>query len=154
MNNDNRSIYERQFDPLVQAGVVLAAVFLIDVIGAAVGGSGPEGRPNLFAWQCAAAFILFFALFNSIFMATTKEVQRYFQRSMYGFSGLVLGGGLLAYLFSGVGVRDAGSYFWILIVLTIGYFVFMGMVITIRRVVDFAQREEWNQPRKKHRGKK
>ncbi|MEM6395151.1 MAG: hypothetical protein AAF741_02300 [Bacteroidota bacterium] len=153
MSNDKQSIYERQFDPLVQAGVVLAAILLIDCIGTAIGGS-PEGRPNLFAWQCAAAFILFFALFNSIFMATTKERQRYFQRSMYGFTGLVVGAGLLAYLFTGVGVREAGSYFWILIVVTIGYFVFMGMVITIRSVVDFAQKEEWNQPRKKRRDKK
>lgn len=150
---DNQSIYERQFDPLVQAGVVLGAVLLIDVIGAAVGG-GPVDRPNLFAWQCASAFMLFFALFNSIFAATTKNLSRYFQRSMYAFTGLAVGAGLLAWAFSGIPIREAGSYTWIFIVLTIGYFVFMGIVMVMRQVVDFAQREEWNRPRPRNRKRK
>ena len=150
---NNQSIYERQFDPIVQAAAVLGAVLIIDLVGAAIGG-GPVDRPNLFAWQCASAFMLFFALFNSIFAATTKNIGRYFQRSMYAFTAIAVGSGLLAWIFSGIPITEAGSYTWIFIVLTIGYFVFMGIVLVMRKVVDFAQKEEWNRPRPRNRRRK
>ena len=44
-------------------------------------------------------------------------------------------------------ITEAGSYPWIFIVVSFGYLVFLSLMAVLRTVVDFAQREEWTQPR-------
>lgn len=39
-------------------------------------------------------------------------------------------------------------------VVTFGYLVFLSIVGFIKRIVEFAQREEWNQPRPRNRKKR
>jgi hypothetical protein len=65
--------------------------------------------------------------------------------------GLALGNGLLAWGFSSLTISEAGSYRWIYVVVTIGYLVFLSLIGVVRIIVEFAQREEWNQPRRRNR---
>ena len=44
-------------------------------------------------------------------------------------------------------MSEAGSYRWIYIVVAIGYLVFLSLMAMLRKIVEFAQREEWNHPR-------
>jgi len=102
-----------------------------------------------FPWMTAAAFILFFAMFNSIFSLASDDMGKYWGRSILAYAGLVLGSGLMAYLFSSIPIREAGSYRWIIIVLTFGYLVFMSIVRFMKNIVEFAEKEEWNSPKKR-----
>ena len=145
------SIFERRVDPVLQAGVILAMVLVIDVFSLIIAGTNTVGVSNRFPWLCAASFMLFFALFNSVLSASAQNTAKYWGRSMYSFMGLALGAGLLAWAFSGISIGDAGSYRWIYLVVTVGYLVFLGMISLIKNVVTFAQREEWNKPRLKNR---
>lgn len=74
-------------------------------------------------------------------------MDRYWTRSILGYIALAGIGALLAWGFSSLSINDAGSYRWIYIVLTFGYLFFLSMIGFMRKIVDFAQREEWNQPR-------
>lgn len=90
-------------------------------------------------------------MFNSIYSLSAKDTGKYWSRSMIGFAGLAIFSGLLAWLFSQVSIGDARSYKWIYFVLTFGYLVFLSMMAFMKRVVEFAQKEEWNRPRPRKR---
>ncbi|MEL6141644.1 MAG: hypothetical protein AAFU67_08495 [Bacteroidota bacterium] len=142
------SLFEKNFDPLVQAGIALAGVLVIDLIAVAVG-AGPR-----FTWLTATSFMLFFAVFNAVFSVSSRSMLKYWGRSIYAYMGLAAGAGLLAWLFSGLTIYEAGSFMWIYIVVTIGYLVFLTMVTLMRKVVEFAQREEWNRPKIRQKKRK
>ncbi len=141
------SIFERKIDPVYQAAGVLIAVFFFQAAGTAVSAGTDDVVNNRWAWLCAASFLLFYALFNAIMSATSKNILRYWGRSLYSFMGLALGSGLLAWAFSGVPIGQAGSYKWIIFVVTFAYLVFMSMIAVMKNVVEFAQKEEWNKPK-------
>jgi hypothetical protein len=151
MESSQQSIYGRNVDPVIQAGVILVLVLVVDVFSLIIAGTNTVGVSNRFPWLCAASFMLFFALFNSVLSASADNMAKYWGRSLYSFMGLALGAGLLAWAFSGLTIGEAGSYRWIYLVVTVGYLVFLGMIAMIKNVVTFAQKEEWNRPRLKNR---
>ena len=142
------SLFEKNFDPLLQAGIALASVLVIDLI-AVVAGAGPR-----FTWLTATSFMLCFAVFNAVFSVSSKNMLKYWGRSIYAYMGLAAGAGLLAWLFSGLTIYEVGSYMWIYIVVSIGYIVFLSMVTVMRKVVEFAQQEEWNKPKIRQKKRK
>ena len=95
--------------------------------------------------------MLLFALFNSIFSLSSENLMKYWGKSLYCFMGLAAGAGFFAYLLSSLTMNEAGSYRWIYIVVAIGYLVFLSMMAMLRRIVEFAQREEWHQPRQRRK---
>lgn len=141
------SIFERNVDPLYQAAGALGLVFIFDVLGAAFGAATTDTVTSKWAWLVAASFMLFFALFNAILSATSDNILKYWGRSIYSFLGLAIAAGLLAWAFSGLPIDEAGSYKWIYFVVTLGYLVFLSMVAMMKKIVEFAQKEEWNRPR-------
>lgn len=145
--DDSSSIFEKTFDPVYQALIALCGVIVISVLAKLLGLTGIVDIPQRFPWMSAASFMLLFAVFNSVFSLSSKELMKYWARSFYAFMGLAACAGLFAYLMSSLTIDQAGSYRWIYIVVTIGYLVFMSMMAMLRKIVDFAQREEWNSPR-------
>jgi len=149
----NTSIFEKNIDPLYQAAGVLGAVFVFDVLGMMVSAGTEDVVTSKWPWLCAASFLLFFALFNAIMSATSDNLMKYWGRSIYAFLGLAIGSGLLAWAFSGLPIGEAGSYKWIFFVVTFGYLVFLSMIAVMKKVVEFAQREEWHRPKARKRRK-
>jgi hypothetical protein len=103
----------------------------------------------LFPWSTAAAFLLFFALVNSLMSLQNHHFAQYWGQSMYSYMGLALVLGMAAWFFSGKTVSEAGSYRWIIFVVTFGFLVFLSMVNFMKKIVQFAEKEEWNQPKKR-----
>ncbi|NUO01763.1 MAG: hypothetical protein HUU01_14250 [Saprospiraceae bacterium] len=141
------SVFERAYDPLPQALVTFAAVLVVILGSKLVKLTGLLTVSERFPWMAATAFLLFFAMLNSVFSLSTKSMMRYWGRSVYCFMGLATASGLVAWLFSSLSIGEAGSYRWLYVVVTFGYLVFLSIVTFMRNIVDFAQREEWNQPR-------
>lgn len=151
MEKPSTSLFTRSVDPLLQAGVVLSLVLLI-ILGSRLANMLNIYEPDvLFPWTTATSFMLFFAMFNSVFSLSSEKPNVYWGRSIVGFIGLAALSALVAYLFSNVPIGEARSYKWIYIVLTFGYLVFLSMVSFMRRVVEFAEKEEWNRPRPRKR---
>lgn len=131
---------------------MLGAVLLFN-IGAKIFQSAGMNIEQRFPWTIAASFVLFFAAGNAVIALMSKDMEKYWSRSVMCFIGLAVLAGLAAYLFSSLGMNEAGSYKWIYLVLTVGYLVFLSMIGFMKKIVDFAQREEWNQPRIRKRRK-
>ena len=147
MNNQSESIFSKTINPVYQAAIALAGVVVISLLAKLVGMTGITEVPQRFPWMSAASFMLLFALFNSVFSLSSDNLMKYWGRSMYCFLGLAATAGGAAYLLSSLTMSEAGSYRWIYIVVGIGYLVFLSMMAMLRKIVEFAQREEWNHPR-------
>ncbi len=57
----------------------------------------------------------------------------------------------MAYLFSSLSLNEAGSYRWIFTVLSFGYLVFLSILGFVKRIVEFAEKEDWQRPKKRRR---
>lgn len=147
MSTSQTSVFDKTFDPIHQALLCFGAVLVFTILGKLVQLTHLIDISNRFPWMTAASFMLFFAMFNSVFSLSAKNMSKYWGRSIYSFMGLTLASGLTAYLFSSLSINEAGSYRWIFFVLTLGYLVFLSIMTFIRRIVEFAQKEEWNHPR-------
>ncbi|MCB0546593.1 MAG: hypothetical protein KDD19_03340 [Phaeodactylibacter sp.] len=149
------SIFDKGLNPILQAAITFGGVIVFILLAKLVKLTGLIHVPDRFPWMTAASFLLLFAVFNSVFSLSAENMLKYWGRSVYSYLGLAVASGAVATLFSSLSIDEAGSYRWIYIVLTIGYLVFLAMVASMRQIVDFAQREEWNHPRiRRGRGKK
>jgi hypothetical protein len=149
--NENESFFSKAYNPVLQATVVFGAALTVIIVSKIIQQTGLVEVGDRFPWLTAASFMLFFAVFNSIFSLSSKNLNHYWGRSIFCFGGLALANGLIAYLFSSLSINEAGSYRWIYVVVTFGYLVFLSMMGFMKRIVEFAQREEWNHPRMRNR---
>lgn len=138
--------------PFVQA-VISIALGLFFMLTCLLFESSMELRPER-PWVFASTFLLFYSIFNVVFSLNAENADRYWTQAIIGFIFCVGVLGALAYLVSGLGMNDAGSFKWIFIVITISYLVFMSIVRAMKGIVDFAQKEEWNSPKMRDNGKK
>lgn len=138
--------------PLIQAATIIASVFVVNIGSLLVIATDLISVTNRFPWLNAASFMLFFAVLNSIYSITAKSVPHYWGISMYSFMIVAGVSGLQAWAFSGISIVDAGSYMWIYAVVTFGYLVFLTIMAVLKKVVGFAEKEEWNSPKMRPRG--
>ncbi len=143
------SLNSKMSSPVWQALAVWLVTAAILTLNWLLNFLSPESSDNLFPWSIASAFTLFFAVMNSLLSLRADNFAQYWQASMYSYIGLALGTGLLAWGFSGIPIGAAGSYKWIYIVVSIGFLVFLSMVNFMKIIVNFAEKEEWNQPRRR-----
>ena len=148
------SLYTKAYNPVLLAGLIFGAHLVVVLISKLIGLTGLVEVGPRFPWLSAASFLLFYAVFNSIFSLSSNNANWYWPRSVFSFVGLAIANGLLAWLLSSLSINEAGSYRWIFLVVSVGYLVFMSIMGFMKRIVDFAQREEWNHPRIRSRRKK
>lgn len=145
--------YSRIKDPVYQAGLVVIILLFFDLMllfSKSAGATIEQRMP----WTLSLTFVLFYIVVNVLSSLLNKDLDRYWTRSMLSFVVLVLLSAGLAYLFSSQTINEAGTYRWLYIVLTIGYLVFMAIINAVRKIVEYAQMEEWNHPRIRQRNKK
>lgn len=145
--NQSESIFSKTINPIYQAAIALVGVIVVSLLAKLIALTGITEVPQLFPWMSAASFMLLFAIFNSVFSLSSKNMMKYWGKSIYCFLGLAAAAAGVAYLLSSLTMSEAGSYRWIYIVVGIGYLVFLSLMAMLRKIVEFAQREEWNQPR-------
>jgi ABC-type Na+ efflux pump permease subunit len=137
--------------PPVQAGLILIAGLILMIFGWALTASKLISQDPLMAWSIAAAFLLLFAILNSLMSLRADSFVKYWGTSMYSYTVLALCSGSAAWLISGIPIGEAGSYRWIIFVVTFGFLVFLSLVNFLKKIVEFAEKEEWNQPRIRRR---
>ena len=139
---EKKSFFYKAYSPFLQSALIIALsftlmmlVFLLDLMGIFT------VAPKIY-WMISAACMLYFALFSSIFSLSTSNFNTYFLHSLLGFTGVAIFGSLVAWLFSGQGIDEAGSFRWIYFILTFCFILFLGIVNGMLRIVVFAQRED------------
>jgi hypothetical protein len=82
---------------------------------------------------------------------TDHVSNNYWGISIFVYVSLAVLSGLIAYLASNLSVYEAGSYKFIYFVITFGYLVFISIMGFMKKIVAFAQKEVWNQPKIRRR---
>ncbi len=151
-NQNMPTFWERLYQPFghgVAVFVVAAATMLVSALLRSMGIL--DISPIIF-WVVWATFLLCFALFNSVLSLNTKlDMNQYWFKSTSIYTALVLSIGALAWLFSGLSLKEAGSFQFIFIVITFGYLLFLSMARFMRKIVELAQKEDnrWQQRSRK-----
>lgn len=146
MEKKSHPIFVKLQNPVFQGLMMISVVLLFNLGAKIISMAGMEIEQR-FPWTIAASFLLFFSAMNAVLSIFSKNIDNYWSRSVFSFVGVAAFSALMAYFFSKLTMNEAGSYKWIFIVLTIGYLVFLLMLTAMRKIVDFAQREEWNHPK-------
>lgn len=146
MNQTDNSIFGKSISPYQQATLVLAADFGILIIAKLAEAIGITSLDEAFPWTLAAALLLFFAIFNSVFSLSAKDDNSYWSKSFIAFGCFVVLSAMVAYIVAGLSMEEIVTYKWIYIVITFVYFVFISIIGFMKRIVEFAQREEWAKP--------
>jgi len=137
------------YSPFQQAGLVGGMVILLLLITLPLRNVG--GFSERLPWIIVTAFMLLYALFNSILCLASRNSTRYWNQSVISYVLLAGIGGLLAWWSSGIPIHEAGSFRWLFFVVSFSYLVFISIVNLMRTIVAFAMKEEWNAPRRRER---
>ncbi len=124
--------------PFIQALLILIVGVLItglEKLGNVVGLLTSD--PNS-PWIVFTSFILFFAIANSLMSLKAASMNKYWSRSIVAFAGLLILSAVMATVFSGLSIDEAGSFRWLFVVLTFGYLVFLSIVRLMKKIVDLA----------------
>lgn len=149
MKNAESSIYDKAYNPILQAGLVLGMILGVILIGKLINVIGIMTISDQFPWTIATSFLLFYAIFNSVISLASKDLNKYWGRSMLCFAVLACSSALVAYFFSALTIDEIGPYKWIYFVLSFGYLVFLSILGFMKRIVDFAEREDWQAPKQR-----
>ena len=153
-NTTNNQFFERAKDPVMQASVVLGVSVIFMALAKVASLIGAAEFKDYFPWIISASFLLFFTVLNSLFSLSSDDTNKYWIRSIICYLGLAIVSGSLAYLASSVAFNDAGTIRWIFYVLTFVYLVFLSILNFMKKIVAFAEREEWTAPKKRKRKNK
>ncbi len=141
MESQNESIFAKEHHPFRQAGIALGGAAAFMIIGLILKAFGMELGMK-YPWTTAGAFILMYGIFNSVNSFSTKNMLNYYRNSIFGYIGLVVAASLLAYLFSGTPIQEAGSFKYIFVILCLAYMGFIGITTFIRFIFSILRTEE------------
>lgn len=140
--SDHVSIFNKQVNPLLQAGVVLLVSVVISLIGKLLG-IDVEGKfGTIFPWSMSASFLLFFVIFNSALSFSYENQNRYWLLSIIAYIGLVVVGGYISYFLSGISIYEAKSMVSIYIIFTIGYTILLAIVRSMRAILQIVLKQD------------
>lgn len=147
------NIFKHTTNPIHQASIVAIAACIVMLCAFLIALFSSDIVSPTFYWLTATSFMLFYTIFNTVSSLGNETKENFWSNAIYSYLGLAIVSGLLAWLFSGLTIFEAGSYAWLFKVVTFVYLVFVSLVKMIKVIVEFAQKEQWNSPklRKKNR---
>ena len=138
----DKSIFSKKIDPFRQAAGVFAGTMVFTLLFEIFDWTGIAASQDYLPWTMSAAGVLFFALLNSILSLAYENQNKYWLKSFGAYASLMIVGGLVSYLLSGLTIGEAMSFRWLYIVFTIGYIVFLTIVRLMRKVVLIAKKQD------------
>jgi len=139
---DSPSPFEQEVHPVRQAIVFAVALPVTIVLFMIPSWIGIYELQDYFPWTVAAAFTFLFGIANSILSLAAKDQNKYWGGSIMCYMAVLVFGGFVAWLFSGLNVYEAKSFRWIYVVFTFGYLLFLCMVRAMRKIVQIAQEQD------------
>jgi hypothetical protein len=142
METKSSHFLDKTYNPILQAACALGFALALMLVLQLVKWSGAAVVSSRIFWIIAGTAILTFALFNSVLSLSSKDMNKYWMYSTGSYAVLMVACGGLAYLFSDMTIKQAGSFRWIFMVLTFGYLLFLSMMRFMRKIVQIAQKED------------
>ncbi len=139
---DSPSPFKKEIHPYKQAAITIISMPIIIILFKIPEWIGIYEVDVHFPWTISAALTLLFAVANSILSLGADDQNKYWGNAILSYACVLVVGGFIAWLFSGLSIYEAKSFRWIYIVFTFGYLLFMSMVRAMRKIVQIAQKQD------------
>ncbi len=139
--NDNTFFLKQDISPIKQVIVVISALIVFNIVAFLIQLMGLELGETI-SWEISLTLLLFFALGNTLFFLNAADKNKYWNRSILSYLGLLIVSILTATIFSGFGINESGSIKWIYFVFSFGYLVFISIIGLIRKIVEIAIKQD------------
>jgi hypothetical protein len=128
--------------PLYQALLVMGMTIVFSLFDKLMPHHSTLFEVNSGSWIVATAMMLCYIILNSIVALKTEPILPYWIQSVVFYIVLLAFSYGWSYMLSGLEIDDAGSFRWLWIVLTLVYMVFFAIARSVKRIVDFAIKQD------------
>jgi hypothetical protein len=128
--------------PLYQLLLVMAMSIVFSLVDKVLPHHTELLEVNSGSWIVGTAMILCFIILNTVVALRIEPIIPYWSKSVIFYIGLLVFSYGWCYLLSGKGIDDAGSFRWLWLVLTLVYMVFFAIARSMKRIVDYANRQD------------
>lgn len=136
------SILRKLLHPGWQALVAAGLILLFGLIDLMLPHRDNFLDPGHTPWAISTAMILCFVILNAVTVLRVGESRRYWILSALLLAGLLGYSYLLSWGLSGRQIDEVGSFRWLWFVILFTWLIFMAIVRSIRRIVQFALRQD------------
>lgn len=130
------------FKPLNQALLAVAMTIVFSLVDKLMPHHTELLEINSGTWIVGTAMILCFIILNTIVALRVEPIIPYWSKSVTIYIGLLVFVYAWSYLLSGKSIDEAGSFRWLWLVLTLVYMVFFAIARSMKRIVDFALKQD------------
>ena len=130
--------------PLYQALLVVAMTIVFSLFDKMMPHHTELLEINSGTWIVGTAMILCFIILNTIVALRIEPIIPYWSKSVTYYIGTLVFVYAWSYLLSGKSIDEAGSFRWLWLVLTLVYMVFFAIARSMKRIVDFALKQDEN----------
>jgi magnesium-transporting ATPase (P-type) len=139
---NNRSLFEKDVSPFTQLFIILGATVAVQLLMYLYNTLIGDTFLQRTYYTIAISFVLVFAMFNSVLSLSAKDPNGYWWKSLISFVILCFGGATTAHILSGLSLDDAGAFRWMYVVFSMGYILFLGILRSMRWIVEYAQKKD------------
>ncbi len=140
-DNPNNSIFAKAMNPFLMAAVALGGAVVFMLLGEMMEAFGTE-MSERFAYISGGSFLLLYAIYNSIFSLNSTDLNDYWKKSIFAYLLLLVSVTIIAYIFSGIWINEAGTFRWIFSILSFGYLTFLSVMGMVKRVFLIIKKED------------
>lgn len=130
--------------PLYQAGMVILLIVVLTFVDNLVPQDNDYLQASSGPWIVSTAMVLLFIIINTVVSLRIDNIMPYWTISLLCFCGLLLFSYGWCFMLTGKHIDEVGSFRWLWMVLSMVYFVFFGITRSMKRIVDFAIRQDKN----------
>lgn len=128
--------------PLNQLVLVIGMMIVFTLFDLMMPHNGNFFEATAGTWIVTTAMILCFVILNTVVALRVEPIIPYWRNSVFCFVGLLLFGYGWSFLLTGKHIDEVGSFRWLWMVLTLVYMVFFAIARSMKRIVDFALRQD------------
>ncbi|HMP31121.1 MAG TPA: hypothetical protein PKD85_16060 [Saprospiraceae bacterium] len=131
----------KSISPFYQAGFALILILVFDMVTI----SSAKGEISKLAtqiWTNCIAMVLFYIVANCLLSLRSSTNSKYVRDSIFAFLILSFIGIFISQILSNKTMDESGSFRWLFIVLGVGYMIFLGIINTMKFVVDWAKKQD------------
>jgi hypothetical protein len=123
------------------AAVAFGGAVVFMLLGEIMKAFGAE-MSERFPYISGGSFLLLYAVYNSIFSLNSTDLNDYWKKSIFAYVLLLVGVTVVAYIFSGIWINEAGTFRWIFSILSFGYLTFLSVMGMVKRVFLIIKKED------------
>ena len=128
--------------PLYQALLVVSMTIVFSLIDKMMPHHTELLEINSGTWIVGTAMVLCYIILNSIVALRIEPIIPYWSKSVTFYIGTLVFVYAWSYLLSGKSIDEAGSFRWLWLVLTLVYMVFFAIARSMKRIVDYALKQD------------